>query len=659
MGRTSAVSVTTVAATVTKPRPEVPDTAAWIEWVEQTPLVPRWRWNDKSRQRWESTLEQHTIRRCLDANGNMLLGATSPEQWYRKIQNGQIRCIVQAHLDHPGGIVTRVMPMQQGPYRYVARVEGGGRERWNGTAWRLVDADGNALEEVVIDHAVRGFHERWISFRSPTQYPLPLYLLPPDRNGPDADPAWVEGWGLDDHLGCALLLQCFAEQVPEDVLGVLTLDEEIGGGGLFTLRRAGDKLGFTAGQWPLLLSLEAAGENPQYEVACGGGCYVRSQDRIATLDTAFVHWAEAAKIGATKSLPTGACEAGLWTRAGGRAACLVVPLQFYHNGVREGEWRAERAQYRDVRSLAIALRTCIAQWEDIASSPPTACDGSSTAAAAVRPHFVIHDDVTPLRIAATTVTEYVDCLQSVLPCWNTALHGLGQAPMKFSADQWPAWREQLLTPRPWMESLAARTEQWSQTVRDWLGITQLPRASLPIHLCLGASFNASQIDSGIALSVEKIAAHDLDRILIHELTHWWIGTLIQTRAFRPLFATLLHEGLACLATMQLLALPEARAVAMPDAHLAHLEAEWAQIIGHLAHWWNGTLLTSTQRRHEHVSPLVPPHPFAINRGETWVKYGYFIAVRLLAAQRVAAGQWQPWIEQTSETLLDQFFVRVT
>lgn len=580
----------------------------WLLWIERFPIVPGWRWTPNAWETFRTPLSQNGIPHCLDAYGNILLGARTPQEWFSRLHQGDIRTVLQAHLDHPGAVAVRSWDEGR---RYNARVQGGLAKRLKGKRLFLHDADAKPVEGVLITTETEGFNERWITFKTDSEFPLPGYLRGPHQNSRRIfREGFVEGWGLDDHAGCATLLSHFSRRRDSGVFGLLTLDEETGGGGILAHLREAEKFGLSIQEYPLLLSLEVTPEYPELGFICSRGPRWRSADRNGKLTAAGED---------PLALTKGVCEAGIWSRRGGCSACLAIPSEFSHNGRHENEWRAERVAFADVK-----------RWEEMLETGMDViyCENAATS----HPPLRIFDHLEPLREAARAAADYVEAAQKVLPAWN-GLHARFRLPaIRFAREEWPLWRETLLTSERWKKQIVENTQSCIDEIRRWLLIPRDAAREMPVHLFAGAPFNASNQSYGIALSVEKLREGDLNRILVHEITHWLTNPLLHRLSLPPVLKTALSEGIACKTTMDLLGLNPAQALDFREADFRRYEENAPLLAANLLRWLSGDLFSLREGRHEILEERIPPHPFLISRGGAFPKYGYFIGLQFVLAR---------------------------
>ena len=161
----------------------------WLAWVEQFPFVPGWHWTPKSWGVFNLQLTKIGIIHCRDSYGNVLLGAQTPHEWFTKLKGGDIRLVLQAHLDHPGAVATYLLDGDaiNGYQRYNAMVQGGLRSHLKGKRFFLFDHNGDFVEEVLIDAQTQGFKASCVSFRTKKEFHLPGYLRGRRR-------AWLWQW---------------------------------------------------------------------------------------------------------------------------------------------------------------------------------------------------------------------------------------------------------------------------------------------------------------------------------------------------------------------------------------------------------------------------------------------------------------------------------
>lgn len=612
----------------------------WLDFVESFPIVPRWRWTNQSWGRWKAQCDRHQIPCCRDGYGNILLGAETVETFHQKVRQKSPPFLLQAHLDHPGAVVASRIDDFQGHGRYSAVIQGGLSKRVLGAVFQLYDVEGRPVGEVMADKKTEGIREQWVTFKTSQRFEMPGYLCSPRKNTFADSEQWVEGWGSDNHVGCAVLLHYLSQNKDGSVLGILTLDEEIGAFGLQyffdSLKRV------PLSNIPLLLSLEVTREYPEAEFLCGRGARWRSADRGGDLDPSFLSWLKGVGEKEPLSLQGGVCEAGIWSRLGGRGACLVISSQFAHNGLAENEWRAERVWKEDVIDLAKKLEQCVRRI------PPSfqQTEGETTRHAPAT--IQIHDHLAVLRTQALESKDYLSALKKVMPPWH-ALHQRLHIPLvKFSHRQWPYWREQILSSEKWSQAIQQEAPLCFKMVQKWVGAEAHRTPEAALHLLMGAPFNASHLAAGIAFSADKLEEEDLRRILIHEFTHWWIGPVLLKKGFRPLLTTTLNEGLAGIVSRELLGISAAQAVGLSEAEYRKYLEEEDFLKERFLDWWAGKVFEVKRGRHEIVAVKQLPHPFVISKGGDWKKFGYFLGFQFALARRRRRKNWIDWLNNITE-----------
>ena len=616
----------------------------WIHWIERFAIIPGWKWEEQVACIWKDTLRAKNVEHVFDRYGNILLGAQNVQEWKQKaIQKSSL--ILQAHLDHPGGQVFKRIGEFQGDHRYVALLRGGLGSNQRGKIYRLVTGEGNSMDSVVIDAQTGGLHEQWVSFRTKHLFPSTPYLCPPKKNDLPASFEIIEGWGLDNHIGAANLLTFFGDNQKNDILGILTLDEEVGGAGLHHLIQEFRKDAVDLSSLPYLLCCETIAEDRKQNFFCGNGISWRLSDARSSFQNALTSFG--VKQIQRKGIKTtrGVCEASIWEQEGGRAACLVTPIQYFHNGLFEGEWRAERAHRKDVGDLVESTRQMCREWK----RTPTKKIPKQKKVANVK----IIDHLKELQLLLSPGMGYLEALQKLLPVWN-AIHQENRLPLvKFSQQEWGDMKILLNKEYPWRKKLQKRNENCFAKAEKWLSGYGLQKKVPDLHIFLGAPFNACNLHSGIGLSAEKIESHDLDRILIHESVHWLASARIASRSLRSPVSTLLHEGLACLATVEVLGVSEWQAIGFTQFEYQRCLEHSSLLKSYLLKWLKGDLFSIKLERHEIVESDHPPHPFTIQGGKGWRKYGYFLALQFFL-QNKAEVEGEKWIEEFETSYFIEF-----
>ncbi len=624
--------------------------------IECLPIVPGWKWGFATWKRFSDILNKYSISCCRDEYGNVLIGADTVETWMNRLRES--RLVLQAHLDHPGAVVTRQLGGHGGMNRYLAVVRGGLQGNLVGNVFRAFDHFGNDVGDTVVDDNFNGYGEKFISFKMPDSGRLAHYLCGPVQNAShSSDDHFWEGWGLDDHVGCAVVVQALSQFTRFPVLGMLTLDEEVGGWGLLHILHAAEKHGISIQQWPLLLTFEVTQEYPDQGFICDSGMAWRKCDAVVALDPGFLEWGKKQGPQRVVSLQGGRCEAGIWTLYGGSAGCWVIPCKHYHNATADEEWRAERVARSDADSLMRAVSEIVPRYCD--TTRPESVLPPIFRIQCKSPVICVNDAMSSVREAAVKSSDFVACLRDVMPHWH-AVHGhFGLEYVKFAAQDWPAWRDALINSEEWKSKIDGCAGPLFKKVQKYLEIKWCHAAELPIYLFVGASFNASNLFSGVGLSVEKIVDCDIARILAHEFTHWWMKPVLDSLPARPLELTFLHEGLACLISMIVCDLTPAQAIGISNEKFDHYQNNLMLLKGYLGEWLTGDFIEVSHGRHEVVKRRHLPHPFKIGNGNEWAKYGYFLALDYMSDCLFSLpGIWtEKLVKWSSEKLCDYLTTR--
>lgn len=607
------------------PMPEEP-VCEWLAFHESFPIVPGWKWQEDTWQSWTRKLNQWQIPHCRDTYGNILLGARTREEFFNRMRRQEIRLILQSHLDHPGAILLKKTHHDARGNRYVAVRRGGLAGTLKGFSFMARKGNGQLLNTYVIDEETAGYHEKLLSFKTQDELPERVYLHGP--NG--AEDFDLEnhfcGWAMDNHVGCACVVSHFAQYKPADVFGVLTLDEEIGALGLKSLFSEAEKFDAPLSLWPLVLTLEVTPEYKDLGLTVGNGARLRCADGLSNLDENFAKWAREKFSHAPLRLTRGSCEAGFVAKWGGKAGCLVIPCKHYHNGTTLGEWRAEVVLKDDVAALRNMMETCAKDWNDAQRRQ----DGTTTGQNFFcNPSITMNNHVSRIGQRVTHDTNYVDCLNSVLPVWNALHKEFGLNVVRFSQEMWPYWQKQILCSELRAGKIQTLAAPACKKVLHWLGMDNNQENTVPIHIFVGANFNASNIAHGVAFSTDKLREDDLERVIVHELAHRFLQPQLDHKNLRPLWKTFLHEGFACLATMEILNLSLAQALCLPAQTVQKYSENKVFLKTLLTKWADGDLFAVVWKRHEVVTKANPPHPYQVGGNSDWPKYGYFLAIAFL------------------------------
>ena len=462
---------------------------------------------------------------------------------------------------------------------------------------------------------------------------------------------FIVGWGLDNHAGCALVLTTLETNKTKKLLGLLTVDEETGCGGLRrVLRRLKSMPEWQSSHPAALVSVETTREYPDVGFMCGQGARWRTEDAHAKMDETMMDRLKDVSAFPAVSLKQGGCEAGLWTTEGGRAVCLTLPCLYYHNGARVNEWRAEEVARTDVEhainELGVVIEKLPLWLREANSCVTTEPEKESSISALVE----IHDPIAAIRKSALDSLDYLTCLKTVLPAWNDLNQSYGIKPIKFPQDLWPQVREKLIKTEIVAQHVLQKVELCAQKTYAWLGIQPDTVKPIPVHLLSSADFNAANRTQGVCLSLDQLHPDELDRVLIHEMVHWLTADVLKDLCLRPLLSSLISEGLACLATIEILGIPPELALGLTKASFEKYGANEKHLKSIFQDNLQGHVWDITQARHEVVKPKAVVSPYQVTKEKEWMKYGYYLGVRFLETIKVEQRLTTPclWLKTVTQ-----------
>ena len=231
--------------------------------------------------------------------------------------------------------------------------------------------------------------------------------------------------------------------------------------------------------------------------------------------------------------------------------------------------------------------------------------------------------------------------------------------IKFAQEDWDHWKRYLLASEKWKDLILESAEGCVHKVEQWCRHKQGNPKEVAIHRFVGASFNASNQSYGIALSIEKLKMQDLQRVLVHEITHTLVNPLLHPLSIPPLMKTTLGEGIACKATVDLLGISYAQSIGFSEMEYARYEENATWLASCLWQWLKGDLFAIRKGRHEVIEPKQLPHPFLISKGGEFPKYGYFLGLHFVSEQ-MATGKKaiSSWLKTVSVEAFEIFLNRL-
>jgi hypothetical protein len=142
-----------------------------------------------------------------------------------------------------------------------------------------------------------------------------------------------------------------------------------------------------------------------------------------------------------------------------------------------------------------------------------------------------------------------------------------------------------------------------------------------------ANFNASHVFriQSILLSLEQIPEHDLDRLLIHELTHHLTADLWVSQNLSPIRREYYNEGLAVAISRKLSSSTFAEALYMKEEDLATYLDNRTQLKMWFEEYAMGSICSYFDGKyHQYFQKKELVNPFTSN-GQQYQRYGYVLA----------------------------------
>ncbi|MBI2343737.1 MAG: hypothetical protein HYV02_05355 [Deltaproteobacteria bacterium] len=268
---------------------------------------------------------------------------------------GRTRCVVMAHMDHPGIVVTAIHGRQM-----EAKILGGLHRPHMARARFRFFPDERGSRPVRVTGRIGRDHLRLPLLTDVTVGTFGMLDLPPVR--------WARGLVLarviDNLAGCAEVLdwlRAFARS-PHRVMGVLTRGEEIGMRGAAALVRSRQ----LPRHVPMLVLEASSAAAARVEI--GGGPVLRVGDRLVNFDPRIDCWVQETAnrlagedrdfVYQRALMCGGVMEASLYVLDGLLVGALALPLGNYHNRGPRGP-APEYIAWRDWCRLQQLLRALV------------------------------------------------------------------------------------------------------------------------------------------------------------------------------------------------------------------------------------------------------------------------------------------------------------
>jgi hypothetical protein len=359
---------------------------------------------------------------------------------------------------------------------------------------------------------------------------------------------------------------------------------------------------------------------------CGAGIKLRIEDKKEkySSDLIKIISKEFPKLPSI-SLVKGATEASFIVERGHKSASLAIPIRNIHNGSRHNQWVVESANNDDIIDLCVKLSKMMA----------------------IKPKFLrvrieLHKDALykisyinhakELYEKILGTREYCEFLTKVAPHWNSLNSKYSVKPVYFSQQMYEALKNEISSLDSAIVELDMKKKALSisEQVVNLVGSDRAISRKLRIISFLKAGFNACNRNGNIALSLERIKLHDLDRILAHEITHWVCDQLYHPAMFSNYVSSLLAEGVACFVSGAVANVGPKATLGLPQKVINHYESIEPDLKRNFLDIITGKSVHLVKTpRHTTVKRINYKEPFIISADNAHNKYGYFLGLKFV------------------------------
>lgn len=572
----------------------------------------------------EKCIEEYEIDYYWDESGCLILGRASESKLIRSLLAGEIRQMFSAHLDHPGATVISKISSMNGEHLYSALWSGTYRPKLTGQSLFICDRDLSSEGSVVVDNEINSHGERFIYFRSGNEWQSGDTLHYPHKLNVEEDSLY--GWGLDDNIGCALVIDYLSRYKGDDLIGILTIGEETGSYGAKRFSHRIKNICTQKGieKMPIVINIDTSAANDEINFSLGDGAVIRMGDRFGSYAKEVIDHLRT-DLGDAKFIDINYTvnDAGYLNNDGWNVVGIAIPLQNIHNGNSSGVFVPESVKIADVKSAQVLLSR-------ISNSLRKTNISTRFYPTSTGYDFIFEDNGHILMERIVECKNYTDFLINCQPYWLSIHKKYGLEPVKLSDRGFKRLRETILNGSMVLFD-QQRIEEYCRKAVEAIeaNIGSVERGDLKIVTFLCANFNACNMDGNICLSLDRLNPDDIERVLCHELTHWVYFSKSRSSYMRPLISTFLSEGLSCLLSKEMLDICDSTALSLEsetvDSHKNDEKRLKNMMLGNI----NGKYLEfQDDGHHLFLNNIDLPDPFYLSNKES-TKYGYYLAMEFV------------------------------
>lgn len=550
-------------------------------------------------------------------NGNLFIGAVHPDE----IQKN--RLCLQAHLDHPGGILKAADSKKH----LFAQVKGFSQPAsllgYELGAFSL--STGEHAADLEVEQVYSG-REGAFAFFFPQAAALEAragetFVVCHSAAFKEED-GYISSWNLDDMLNCAEIIRQIRKHPAGELYGLLTVDEETGHNGIkFFLENFREKE-------LLLLNMDVVSDKTTLGNAPAGTEFgFRRTQAGVKLDECMPPAVEQRFSGhARADIPSGKCEAVTAVSGGAKALAVFVCIENFHNGNNRKQFLPERI---NTAVLSRYLEFIDNVVDALKKTRLPAMSATNTGG-----QILVTDLSGKISAMFSSAADFSGFLNNHLPELTRIFSDLGLSAPELHSGNYASYtgKADVKTIRAALAAidlhqLRDKTLARLKQALPAHGFTALP--DLEIIFLLFGRFNACNISSprrAIILSLDRISPDDIERVLVHEMTHYYTDSAINhTSRVAGREALYYSEGLATAISAEVLGLPMAKALGMPEKKYAALCARKPQLEGWMKDYLAGDFMRLHEGKyHRYFIENPIPHPFLASE-DAASRYGYFLA----------------------------------
>lgn len=495
-------------------------------------------------------------------NNNLIIGINSEKELKNK------KICLQAHLDHPAGVVNFI------PDGYSLSVRFFGHSS-------VTNLLGRTFGFFIVGKKEPEFIEKAIQI-SKDDYSLIVHFILSEENKKLVKPnlivhainsdvnfddnTMLSAWNLDDTLGVSLALMMY-EKYSHDSIVILTRHEEIGNSSLESLLSMEEFKKIT------FINIDVCDKEYFNDLNMNEYCGIRKKHGKYNYENLPIYNEIINNIPYINQviIQNGANEASVLYNKNISVIPYCLGITNYHNGIMKGYYTAETVEITTVEKAFNELNQILSFIISFSNKNNVEQFGETNKLQKMEDVFFedFSEQIINCVVSANTYVEFLDIKSSKIMEIFQNLH----LPLpQLNELNFEQLKKQLL--KIDNKNILHKIENCYYLYNKIINIFMENNINITNHskiniksLLLG-SFNAMTIfmenNATILLSVEHITEYDLNRILVHEMTHVISHNLFKNNVNNPIITRAVNEGLAIWMSKEILSISEAEACSMSN-----------------------------------------------------------------------------------------------